>query len=76
MISHVNVVLVLNEDAKHSFHKCPNYVIIRQTLVTNLSSQRNLVATIPSILFGNKNLTNTDNMKLFNFVYKFTQESK
>ncbi len=41
-----------------------------------LSSQLNLVATLPSILFGNKTLTETDNMKLFKFVYKFIQESK
>ncbi len=62
-----------NEDASHYFLRCPNYGI-RQTLVTNFSSQLNLVATLPSILFGGKTLTETDNMKLFKFVYKFIQE--
>ncbi len=60
-----------NEDARHYFLRCPNYDIIRQTLVSNFSSQLNLAATLPSILFGNKTLTETDNMKLFKFVYKF-----
>ncbi len=46
-----------NEDARHYFLRCPNYDIITQTLVTNISSQLNLVATLPSILFGNKTLT-------------------
>ncbi len=35
-----------NEDARHYFLRCPNYDIIRQTLVTNISSQLNLVATL------------------------------
>ncbi len=65
-----------NEDARHYFLRCLNYDIIRQTLVTIISSQLNLVATLPSILFGNKTLTETDNMKLFKFVYKFIHESK
>ncbi len=43
-----------NEDARHYFLRCPNYDIIRQTLVSNFSSQPNLAATLPSILFGNK----------------------
>ncbi len=66
----------VNEDARHYFLKCPNYDIIRQILATNFSSQLKLAATLPSILFGNKTLTETDNMKLFKFVYKFIQESK
>ncbi len=65
-----------NKDARHYFLRCPNYDVIRQALVTNFSSQLNLVSTLPSILFGNKTLTKTDNMKLFKFVYKFIQESK
>ncbi len=65
-----------NEDARHYFLRCPNYDIIRQTLVTNISSKLNIVATIPSILFGNKTLTETDSMKLYKFVYKIIQESK
>ncbi len=60
-----------NEDARHYFLRCPNYDIIRQTLVTNISSQLNLVAKLPSILFVNNTLTETDNIKLFKFVYKF-----
>ncbi len=50
-----------------------DYDIIRQTLVTNISSQLNLVVTLPSILFGNKTLTETDNMKFSNL---FTNLSK
>ncbi len=65
-----------NEYARHYFLRCPNYDIIRQTLVTNFSSQLYLAATLPYILFGNTTLTETDNMKLFKFVYKFIQESK
>ncbi len=65
-----------NEDASHYFLRCPNYDIIRQTLVTHFSSQLNLAATLPSILVGNKTLTETDDMKLFKFDFKFIQESK
>ncbi len=65
-----------NEDARYYFLRCPNYDIIRQILVSNFSSQLNLVATLPSILFVNKTLTETDNIKLFKFDYKFLQESK
>ncbi len=63
-----------NEDPRHYFLRCPNYDIIRQTLVANFSSILNLSATLPSILFGNKTLTETDNMKLFKFIYKFIEE--
>ncbi len=35
-----------NEDARHYFLRCPNYDIIRQTLVSNFSSQLNLAATL------------------------------
>ncbi len=65
-----------SEDARHYFLRCPNYDIIRQILVSNFSIQLNLVATLPSFLFGNKTLTEIDNMELFKFVYKFIQESK
>ncbi len=51
-------------------------ILSDKILVTNISSQLNLIATLPSVLFGNKTLTETDNMKLFKFVYKFIQESK
>ncbi len=64
-----------NEDSRHYFFRCPNY-IIRQTLVTHFSSQLNLAATLSFILFGSKTFTETDNMKLFKFVYKFIQESE
>ncbi len=59
-----------NEDARYQFLRCPNYDIIRQTLVTNISSQLNLVATLPSNLFGNKTLTETDDMNLFTTLSK------
>ncbi len=66
-----------SEDARHYFLKCPNYDIIRQTLATNISSQLNLPATLPSILFGNKTDRNWQyEIIQFYFVYKFIQESK
>ncbi len=65
-----------NEDARHYFIRCPNYDIIRQALVTNFSRQLNPVATLPSILFANKTLTETDFYEINQICLQFIQESK
>ena len=64
------------EDARHFFFHCPLYAGARHVMITDIFHNLNLVATLPSILYGNSKLSTENNMKLFHIVYKFIQASK
>ena len=63
------------ENARHYFFNCTVYSDLRRDLLQKIHSMGNHLATLPSILKGNKNISTNDNMLLFSHVYDFIEKS-
>lgn len=63
------------EDARHYFFHCNKYIDIRRDLFTKIRSIDGQSVTLPTLLYGNKNLSNADNMLIFSYVYDYIDNS-
>ena len=64
------------EDAKHFLTVCPQYDVMRNTMINSIHSFCNVRITYKVLLFGKDSLSDDVNMQIFQHVYQFIIDSK
>jgi hypothetical protein len=62
------------ETAEHFFLHCPNYIDLREQLISKIDCVEPI--TIDTLLYGNKDLSRTDNLEILRIVHLFIKKTK
>ena len=65
------------EDTKHYFIKCTKYDTQRKELIDNITTlfQQRFTLSTALLMYGSDRLTPNQNDQLFNFVYKYINDT-